>query len=172
MNKPIYKKWWFIALAAIVVLLIISRFLPDSTTTDSPQKRVGIGEVLKTDYFDVVVNNATIDNHISTGNQFVDIPEQPGNKFVILDVTFKNTDNESRMLTDGELIINSNGKEYKYEKSETIMLEGWGLIIDNINPLTSKTTKIVYKIPSDIKGVAFYRPGRAGHDEVILLGNL
>jgi len=172
MNKPIYKKWWFIALAAIVVLLIISRFLPDSTTTDSPQKRVGIGEVLKTDYFDVVVNNASIDNHISTGNQFVDIPEQPGNKFVILDVTFKNTDNESRMLTDGELIINSNGKEYKYEKSETIMLEGWGLIIDNINPLTSKTTKIVYKIPSDIKGVAFYRPGRAGHDEVILLGNL
>jgi len=172
MNKPIYKKWWFIALAAIVVLLIISRFLPDSTTTESPQKRIGIGEVLKTDYFDVVVNNVTIDNHISTGNQFADIPEQPGNKFVILDVTFKNTDNESRMLTDGELIINSNGKEYKYEKSETIMLEGWGLIIDNINPLTTKTTKIVYKIPSDIKGVAFYRPGRAGHDEVILLGNL
>jgi hypothetical protein len=24
MNKPIYKKWWFIALAAIVVLMIIS----------------------------------------------------------------------------------------------------------------------------------------------------
>jgi hypothetical protein len=28
MNKPIYKKWWFIALAAIVVLMIISIFIP------------------------------------------------------------------------------------------------------------------------------------------------
>lgn len=172
MNKPIYKKWWFIALAAIVILLIISRFLPESTTTDGTQPRIGIGEVLKTDYFDVVVNNVTTDNRISTGNEYTDIPEQPGNKFVILDVTFKNTDNESRMLMDGELIINSNGKEYTYEKSESIMLEGWGLFLDNINPLTTKSTKIVYKIPSEIKGIAFYRPGRAGHDEVILLGNL
>lgn len=159
-------------MAAIIVLLIISRFIPDSTTKTSVKPTVGIGEVLQTDYFDVTINNASVDDEVITGNSMCDIHKQPGNKFIILDVTFVNTDKESRMLADGTLIINSNGQEYTYEHPETILLEGWGLFLNNINPLTSMTTKIVYKIPESITGIAYYRPGRADDDERIVLGKL
>jgi hypothetical protein len=38
--------------------------------------------------------------------------------------------------------------------------------------LTSKTTKLVYKIPNEIKGNAYYHPGRSDDGEVILLGSI
>lgn len=40
------------------------------------------------------------------------------------------------------------------------------------NPLTSKTTNIVYKIPAEIKGAAYYRPGRSSKKDLIELGNI
>lgn len=73
---------------------------------------------------------------------------------------------------DGELLINYNGQDYKFDKSETIILDGWGLLLDQINPLTSKTTKLVYKIPEEIKGTFFYRLGRASSNDLIELGSI
>jgi hypothetical protein len=58
------------------------------------------------------------------------------------------------MIGEGAVIIDFNGKENKFDKSEPIMIGGWGILLDQINPLTSKTTNIVYKIPNDIKGSA------------------
>ena len=76
------------------------------------------------------------------------------------------------MLTDGSVWVNYNGKDYEFDKSETIMAEGYGLLLDQINPLTSKTTNLVYKIPAEVKGEAYWQPGRASDDERILLGKL
>jgi hypothetical protein len=76
------------------------------------------------------------------------------------------------MLMEGAVFINYNGKEYEFDKSEVIMAEGFGLFLDQINPLTSKTTKLVYKLPAEIKGPAYYKPGRASDDEKIFLGDL
>jgi len=53
-----------------------------------------------------------------------------------------------------------------------VFVEGWGLMMDQINPLTSKTTKLVYKIPAEIKGLAYYRPGRSNKNDLISLGNI
>ncbi len=63
-------------------------------------------------------------------------------------------------------------KDYEFDKSETVMAEGFGLFLDQINPLTSKTTKLVYKLPAEIKGPAYYEPGRASDNESIYLGDL
>jgi hypothetical protein len=131
-----------------------------------------IGETLPTEYFEVTVNNVKVKKSVSTGNEFADLKAEPGNKYLIMNTTFKNIDNESRMLMDGEILINYNGKDYTFDKSETVMLEGWGLLLDQINPLTSKTTNIVYKIPEELKGVAYYKPGRAGSKDLIELGNI
>ena len=50
------------------------------------------------------------------------------------------------------------------------MADGWGLLLDQINPLTTKTTKLVYKIPAEIIGNAYYKPARSGSNDIIDLG--
>lgn len=84
----------------------------------------------------------------------------------------KNTDEESRMMFEGVVWIDYNGKRWKFDNTETILLEGWGMILDQINPLTTKTTKLVFKVPAEIKGPAYYQPGRSSGGKMIYLGNL
>ena len=141
-------------------------------TKTSAAPAIGIGQTLKTDYFEVTVSKAGLTNKLNTGNQFSDEAAGQGNQFLVMTTTFKNIDNESRMITDGSVFINYNGKDYEFDKSETIMAEGFGLMLDQINPLTSKTTKLVYKLPAEIKGPAYYKPGRASDNERIYLGDL
>ncbi|TRX21471.1 DUF4352 domain-containing protein [Flavobacterium franklandianum] len=145
-----------------------------STTEQTAEASSGVkvGEVLKTDYFDITVNKAELQDRVSTGNEFSDLKPENGNMYLIINATFKNTDSESRMLMDGSVWINYNGKDYEFDKSETIMAEGYGLLLDQINPLTSKTTNLVYKIPAEVKGNAYWQPGRSDDDERILLGTL
>ena len=140
-------------------------------TTETPTG-VKVGEVLKTEYFEIVVNKVQVKDRVSTGNEFSDLKPENGNSYLIINATFKNTDEESRMLVDGSVWINYNGKNYEFDKSETILAEGWGLLLDQINPLTSKTTNLVYKIPTEIKGEAYWQPGRSDDDEKISLGTL
>ena len=143
-----------------------------SEQTSEASSGVKVGEVLKTDYFDITVNKAELQDRVSTGNEFSDLKPEDGNMYLIINATFKNTDSESRMLMDGSVWINYNGKDYEFDKSETIMAEGYGLLLDQINPLTSKTTNLVYKIPAEVKGDAYWQPGRSDDDERILLGTL
>jgi hypothetical protein len=137
-----------------------------------PVPFVKVGQVLITRYFNVKVNKVSEHNMIYTGNQFSDLKAEPGSAYLVINATFKNIDNESRMITDGSLWIDYNGRKYEYDKSETIMAEGWGLFLDQINPLLSKTTNIVYKIPRELSGPIYWNPGRANKDAVIFLGNL
>lgn len=141
-----------------------------STEAEANYKKVG--ETLATDYFDVTVNKVSVENSVNTGNEFADLKPEEGTRYLIINTSFKNNSDESRMLIDGEVLINYNGKDYTFDKSETVMLEGWGLMLDQINPLTTKTTNLVYKIPAELKGTAYYRPGRSGSNDLINLGNI
>jgi hypothetical protein len=142
-----------------------------STSSEPSKAEITIGQPLKTEYFEVTVNNVQTAENIPSGSEYIENTKaDEGTKFLIIHTTFKNIDDESRMLTDGEVRINYNGKNYRFDHSETIMQEGYGLFLDQINPLTSKTTKLVYKIPNEIKGTAYYHPGRSDDDDVILLG--
>lgn len=150
----------------------ISASAQTETKADATTNYPTLGQTLQTRYFEVTITKAGLTNKLNTGNEFTDEKAGEGNQFLVMQTTFKNIDNESRMLTDGSVFINYNGKDYEFDKSETIMAEGYGLFLDQINPLTSKTTKLVYKIPAEIKGPAYYRPGRADDDQKIFLGNL
>lgn len=145
---------------------------PQAMVKSKQAVRVELGQPLKTDYFEVVVNKVSLKNSVRTGNEFADKEPEEGNMFLILNTSFKNIDNESRMLTDGVVWVEYNGKEYQFDNSETVMLEGWGLMMDQINPLTTKKTNLVYKIPAELKGPAYYQPGRADKDQRIFLGEL
>lgn len=179
------SKGWKIAVTAFYALIVLSMFSgkPASnstaksnpttsipTETPTPVKRLGIDDVVHTKYFDITVNEAKTRDRVSTGNQFSDLQAENGNMYLIINTTFKNTDNESRMIFEGSVWINYNGKDYEFDKSEPIMADGWGLFLEQLNPLTSKTTNLVYKIPTEIKGDIYWQPGRS--DEKIFIGNI
>lgn len=105
-----------------------STLATESSTQESTIKKVN--ETLSTRYFDVTVNAVNTVSYVNTGNPFADLPQEEGTYYLVLNTTFKNTSEESRMITDGEVLIYYNGKEYKFDKAETIMLEGWGLMFD------------------------------------------
>lgn len=143
-----------------------------TSTAPAATKGAAIGQTLKTHYFDVTVNGVKTVKKISDPNGILNTEAGAGNKFLIIDITFKNTDNESRMVFDGELHVNYQGKDYNYDKAEEPLLEGYGLFLEQLNPLVSKTTKLVYKIPEEVNGSAYYIPARADNDDKIDLGNI
>ena len=119
-----------------------------------------IGEELQTDHFAVTLNTCLVADSVNTGNKFSDLKEEPNAAFLILDTTFKNTDTESRMISAGSIFILINGKPYEFDKTESIMADGYTSVLDQINPFLSKSTKLVYKIPKEIRGQVFWEPGR------------
>lgn len=139
-----------------------------AVTEELKKQSVKVGEHLNTKYFDVIVNSADFYNEVNTGNQFSGLADEDGTDFLIINVSIKNTSDESRMLTDGKVVIESEGKVYNYDKSETIMEKGWGLVLKQINPLVTVTTNVVYKVPSGIKGSFYYNPARSGEERVFL----
>lgn len=142
----------------------------ESTNTD--KKQINVGDTLHSQYFDIVVNKASVGNMINTGNEYTDVKADDGTTFFVLNSTFKNIDTESRMMFDGDLIINHDGKKYTYDHSETIMLDGFGLFLEQINPLLSKTTNLVYKIPANLTGKAYWHPARTDDDDIIFVGEI
>lgn len=142
----------------------------ETQTTSSDE--VTVGKVLKTKYFEIVVNKVEVKDRVSTGNEFADLKPEAGNKYLIISTTFKNIDKESRMISEGTVWIKYNGKKYEFDKSEVVLLEGWGAMLEQLNPLTSKTTKLVYKLPAEITGTAYWQPGRSGKKELINLGEI
>ena len=140
--------------------------LSSEESTKKSSKLVTVQEVLKTDYFDITANSVELVSNAKTGS-FSDLPREAGNLYLIINATFKNTDTESRMIMDGSVFINYNGKEYEFDKAESILAEGWGTMLDQINPLTSKTTNLVWKIPEEINGTVIWKPGRASSGQGI-----
>lgn len=120
-------------------------------------ERVSLGRV---GYFEVSTRSCSVMKSVKTNNRFSDLPAQAETSYIVLDASFKNLDSESRMPVEGDIIIVSNGKEYRFETSETVMAEGYGLRFRKMNPLITERTKLVYKVPDEISGEVYWEPGR------------
>ncbi|MGL4934653.1 MAG: DUF4352 domain-containing protein [Cetobacterium sp.] len=157
------KKFLKILLIIIVGLGILGAVLSDDENTGgnttNSEKMYTLNQTGNTGYFDVTINEFAVLKSVNTGNEFTKLKAEEGSKYFAMNLTFKNTDNESRMVPDGVLEIIYNGKLYKFDKSETVFSEGWGTL-EQLNPLLAKTTNIAYKIPEEITGEAYYVPGR------------
>ena len=127
-----------------------------------------VGDIVRTEYFEIVVNKVQLTKRIQTGNEFLDQAAPDGSHFLELDVSIKNIDNESRLFAEGSLIINYNGRRLQYDKTETII--GYTLSFEQLNPLTRKTGRIVYIVPEELSGILFWNPGRS--NVAVMLGKI
>lgn len=167
-------------LAIFIIIGAIGNIFGEETSTNRTSSKISqktekenfanINTPVKGSRFETTITNAVIEKSIDVGNVYLNIKAENGIKFLVLDCTFKNIDKESRMLFDGALMVNHNGQELKFDKSESILSEGYGIFLDQINPLSSKKTKLVYKISSEIKGPTYYKPYDS--KKLIYLGDL
>lgn len=121
-------------------------------------------------YFEISADRGQYAKTVGTGNRFSEPKSWDGSRFFIVSATFKNLDTESRMPFEGSLFITYNGKEYEFDSVEPIHSEGYNLWFHKINPLITMKTKIVYRIPDEIEGPVFWRPGRNAADTKLWLG--
>lgn len=115
-------------------------------------------------YFDASVNSCTISESVDTGNRLTTLKLEPDSRYLTVNATFKNTDTEGRIPLEGSLIISSSGKDYKFDTTESVVGEGFGIRMRPLNPLIKLNTKIVYKVPNELSGEVYWRPGRNPND--------
>lgn len=128
-------------------------------------KPAGVGEPVSTRYFEVTVNRAYTTPAI--GDEFTGENAGQGNTFLVMNITIKNTDSEARIFNDGSLFVTHQGKELEFDASESVMADGW-IVFENLNPLTSVTGNIAFKVPDPLPQPVYWQPGRS--EKRILLG--
>ncbi|MFS0827575.1 DUF4352 domain-containing protein [Pseudomonas phoenicis] len=116
-------------------------------------------------YFDVTVNDCTISKSIDTGNRYSAVKSDSDARFITVNATFKNTDNEGRLPSEGSLFISKDDKDFKFDTTETIMSDGYGIRLRSLNPLIKLNTKLVYKVPNELYGEVYWKPGRNAEDK-------
>lgn len=161
-------------IGVIFIFLIIGISMIGNSNTPRKNQRanmVKINQVLKTRYFDVMVNGINFQKIIYPANGYGVRNYERGIKYLIIDLTIKNTDNESRIAVNGTVFIDYNGKRLKFDEAENIVGPGWGLL-ETLNPMIAIRTNVVYKLPEEITGQLYYQPGRSSSDEIIHIGTI
>jgi len=171
-KKPIWKKWWFWTIWIILIIVANaqqsggntaetanSNEAKKSAPAAAPAKTAGIGDTVKSKYFDVTVNSISFSKVVGN-NEFTRTSAGDGNHFAVINVTFKNTDTEGRSLSAGELFADYSGKELKFDDAEMIPEEGF-ISFDTLNPLTKVTGNVVFKLPEELKAGLKYAPPRS-----------
>jgi hypothetical protein len=130
------------------------------------------GDTLHTDFFDVTLLQHEILKGINTGNEYTTIYPDKDSKYLGLKVKYKNTDTESRMLGIGAVYIRYNNKGYTFDHLEQVLSKNWLTGIEQLNPLTSTTKFMAYKLPKEITGAAYYHPGRTDTTMFIYIGEI
>lgn len=123
-------------------------------------------------YFDVAVIGGKVNKQVGTGNKYTEPKQWEGSRFLTINASFKNLDTESRLPIEGSVFINYDGKEYEFDSVEPIMMEGYNIWFKKINPLITMKTKLVYRIPDEIHGPVYWRPGRNPTDTRLWVGNI
>lgn len=142
----------------------------DGNNPNIKGNKVAINETADIGHFAVTVNSCTIKNSLYI-NEYVKLGSEEGAKFVIIDVSLKNTSSESRMMFEGELqLVGNDGRKLVMDKTELVFSDGYGLLLESINPMLTKRTKIIYKIPSDIPGHIYYVPARNNKNVIVDCG--
>ena len=145
--KKIGKIILGIVILQFVIGFIIGIF--NSNNSKNRTENVYIGEIAENKYFKTTVKKVMIKNTVNTGNRFVDLKDQIGSSYVILDLTIENIDSESRMVTNMTLHVQMDGRDIKFD-AESIHLDGFFNSLNTINPYEQLNGLLIFKIPDKV----------------------
>lgn len=168
-KKSIFKKWWFWIIVVIVVIGVsgnndeskpASSNQSDSGMSDNnqqqdevTQKLYSIGENVVVGNLEFVVNNFEETTEITSDNMFIDSVTTQG-KLVVIDMTVKNNDKESRTIDSTMFnLVDDQDREFKALNSAELMmiLDDANVFLKQINPGLSLEGTFVFEIPSDVE---------------------
>ncbi|WP_158618235.1 DUF4352 domain-containing protein [Chitinophaga lutea] len=163
-----------ILIVTVIIIIVIGVIVNIGRNKDAVSKPAypTVGQILKTGHFEVTVNKVEVVQSLNTGSVVADITVGDDSKLLVFNVTYKNIDAESRLIADGEIHISYNGKDYNFDRPETILADGYGLFMQHLKPDSAKTFNQVYLLPKEVTGIAYYMPGRAEKEQKIVLGEI
>lgn len=99
---------------------------------------IAVKQTANIGYFDITVNACLIKNSLYF-SEYDKLGPEEGAKFVVVDLSLKNTSKESRMMFEGELeLIGNDGQKLVMDNTETVFEDGYGLLLDSINPMLTR----------------------------------
>ncbi|MHD0644815.1 hypothetical protein ACYPKM_04260 [Pseudomonas aeruginosa] len=126
---------------------------------EQAQRENPSSNTMKTLSFQVTANSCVAASKVGTSSSLLEPKAQPDSKFLILDATFKNISESSRLIEPGVLLVKSGGKTYRFSSYELIPHEDYVMPISGVNPLVSYRMKFVYRIPNSLSGKVVWQPG-------------
>ena len=112
-----------------------------------------------------IVNSALVTDRLATSTMERK-QATPGNRFVVLDVTARNTDRQPQVFSEGKLVNVSESRERTFA-TPVSMLTGEYLTLQVLKPSSSVHGKIAYEVPEDLPGVLYWVPGN-GNERILL----
>jgi len=174
-KKPFFKRIWVWVVAIIVIIAIASGTGDDneaetaSGTADSGSDKkteekddakeddvtgVKIGQPAEVADVTFTVDGVEETSEIESGNEFIDNAETSG-KFVILDMTVENGQDESLMIDSSFFkIVTEDGTKYDpISSGDAFMALGdsaTDFFLEKINPNLDKSGKVVFEVGEDV----------------------
>lgn len=160
-KKPIWKRWWFIALAILVIAGIGSSLggdkdktaapRPSGTATGTPTstRGPGIGDPVRDGKFEFVVSKVDC-GHDRVGSR--DFGDEAQGKFCFVHMTVENIGDEPQsFFGDNQLMFDAAGREFGADTEAQIYLDEGNAIYEEINPGNKVRGIVVFDIPKAAK---------------------
>ncbi|ALA12438.1 DUF4352 domain-containing protein [Paenibacillus larvae] len=159
----IFKKWWFWLIVVVVIVAIAgangkkdNQASVSSSQEQSAEKKeqtAKIGESTTVGKFEVTVNGIK-ENKTIGENEF--LQKKTENQFLIVDVSVKNLDKDSRTIdTSMFKIIDDKGSEYSPLSDGDLYVNSSEnkMFLSKINPNIAKKGNVVFEMPEGIAGL-------------------
>jgi len=111
------------------------------------------------------VNHVRVVHHLATSS-LESRDALPGHQFVVLDVSVRNRDAQSQVLSEGKLIALDETRLQTFDQPETLLSNDY-LSLQVLAPAQSMHGKIAYQVPEPLSGVLYWSPGN-GSERILL----
>lgn len=149
----------------------------DGSDTSSEKSEIPLGTTSKIGDFEIKATSFDVLDQVVTDNEYGGLDPEPGSKYAVVGLEVKNVGTQSQGIDSGALVVvpPGGGEPLVMDEEETPTGTGYEKLYswtDKINPKSTKSTKLVYKISSEIKGKAYYDPEIEEDKTLFYLGEI
>ena len=170
-KKPIYKRWWAIALAAVFAIVVIQQStgggdaapaVADKPAANAPAQPAApkpaakpkapasqIGEPVRDGKFEFTVNSVKC-GISKVGNEYLNTEAQ--GEFCAMQLSIENIGDEPQMMfADNQFAFDGKDRKYSAHSEASIYDESSQVLWEEINPGNSVKGKVYFDVPKGTK---------------------